>query len=317
MQVNKQTLTVAIVGAGVIGCSWAAVWVRAGHRVAIFDSDISVLEGIRDRLLRNLRDSVGDPQASLAALEAGVVIHSTLEDAVAAADLVHESVAEKVEVKRELFERLDRVSKPEAILASSTSAIPLSQFTEGLLNRHRCVIVHPATPPHTLPATEVVPAPWTDAAVVERTLSLLEEVGQSPVLVKKDHPGFAMNRLQGALLIEMFRLIEAGVVTAADADKLVTDGFALRWAVVGPLQAIDLNADGGLEEYLARYGDIYDRMAMERHETERFVSPSLARELVKQFRDQLPLEQLEAKRSWRDQRIAKLKRLLAKKDSDR
>ncbi|WP_167330917.1 3-hydroxyacyl-CoA dehydrogenase [Paraburkholderia phenoliruptrix] len=312
---TKQTLTVAIVGAGIIGCSWATVWARAGHRVAIYDSDAGVLERVSERLTRYVSESQSAGHALLPGLESRVTLHPNLEGAVARADLVQESVAEDVEIKRDLFQQLDRLSRPGAILASSTSAIPMSRFTESLEHRQRCLIVHPATPPHTLPATEVVPAPWTDRAVVERTLSLLKEVGQSPVLLKKEHPGFALSRLQGALLIEMFRLIEAGVITAADADTLVRDGFGLRWAVLGPLEAIDLNADGGIGEYLNRYGHIYDRMAQEKHESKLLVDPSLVADLVKQMREQLPLEQIEAKRSWRDQRIAMLKRLLASKDN--
>ncbi|SFT49584.1 3-hydroxyacyl-CoA dehydrogenase [Paraburkholderia aspalathi] len=316
MQVTKQTLTVGIVGAGIIGCSWATVWARAGHRVAIFDSNAAVLERVFEHLTRHIRDSERVGQEFHPGLESRVTLHLELKDAVAHADFVQESVAEDLEIKRDLFQRLDRLTRPEAILASSTSAIPMSKFTEDLERRQRCLIVHPATPPHTLPATEVVPAPWTDRAVVERTLGLLKDVGQSPVLVKNEHPGFAMNRLQGALLIEMFRLIEAGVITASDADTLVTDGFALRWAVLGPIEAIDLNADGGIEEYLGRYGDIYDRMAQEKHETGRLMAPSLVDGLVKQLREQLPLEQIDIKRSWRDQRIAMLKRLLTKKGND-
>ncbi|MGF6970555.1 L-gulonate 3-dehydrogenase [Paraburkholderia sp. WC7.3g] len=252
---TKQTLTIAIVGAGVIGCSWATVWARAGHRVAIYDSNAGVLDCVSEQLTRYVRQSESAGHALLPGLESRVTLHLKLEGALAHADLVQESVAENVEIKRDLFHDLDRLSRPEAILASSTSAIPMSRFTESLEHRQRCLIIHPATPPHTLPATEVVPTPWTNRAVVERTISLLKEVGQSPVLLKKEHPGFALSRLQGALLIEMFRLIEAGVITAVDADTLVRDGFGLRWAVLGPLEAIDLNADGGIGEYLTGCGN--------------------------------------------------------------
>ncbi len=285
------------------------VWARAGRRVAIYDANTDALELASKTLSRFVSDSENAGFALPQDLMSRVSTHAALKDALADADFVQESAPEDVEIKRSLFRELDRLTKPEGILASSTSAIMMSQFTEDLQHRHRCVIVHPATPPHMLPATEIVPAPWTAPSVVDRVFALLEAVGQTPVLVKKEIPGFALNRMQGTLLIEMFRLIESGVISAAHADKLISDGFGLRWAFLGPLEGVDLNAQGGIADYLARFGHIFDNMASERREPGPVLTPSLIAQLAELMREKLPLDQIEAKRSWRDRRVAMLKRL--------
>jgi len=303
------TLKVAIVGAGIIGCSWAMVWARSGHTVAIYDADSAT----RERALNTLaayeedlnRVGMTVPDNALGRVQ----IASTLADAVGDADYVQESVPENIDVKRALFAELDSLALPSAILASSTSALGMSRFTETLTGRGRCVIVHPATPPHMMPVTEIVPSPWTDRAVVERIFTLMESLGQTPVLVKKEVAGFAMNRMQGALLIEMFRLIEDGVISADHADKLISDGFGLRWAFLGPLEGVDLNAPGGIADYLHRFGHMFDNMAKE----ERVPGPVLNQKLIAtldaEMRAKLPLEDIEAKRSWRNQRMAALQKM--------
>src|SRR5690606_2084294 len=119
--------------------------------------------------------------------------------------------------------------------------IPASAFTEALKNRSRCLVAHPINPPHIIPLVEIVPAPWTDPAVVERTRALMNEVGQAPIQLTREVSGFVVNRLQGALLAEAFRLVENGVCTTADVDAAVADGLGLRWSFVGPFETIDLN----------------------------------------------------------------------------
>jgi L-gulonate 3-dehydrogenase len=303
------TLKIAIVGAGIIGCSWAMVWARRGHSVVIYDADPAT----RARALNTLAAYAEDlnrvgmtvPADSLTRVR----IATTLADAVSHADYVQESVPEKLDLKRALFSELDALAPSGAILGSSTSALGMSRFTAELSGRGRCVIVHPATPPHMMPVVEIVPSPWTDAAVVERIFALMESLGQTPVLVNKEIAGFAMNRMQGALLIEMFRLIEAGVISADHADKLISDGFGLRWAFLGPLEGVDLNAPGGIADYLHRFGHMFDDMAMEVREPGPVLNPNLIARLDAEMRAKLPLEGIEAKRSWRNRRMAALQKM--------
>ena len=137
-------------------------------------------------------------------------------------------------------------ARPDAVLASSTSGIPASAFTEGLAGRARCLVAHPVNPPYLVPLVELCPAPWTDAAVVSRTRALMTSAGQVPATVNKEMDGFALNRLQGALLAEAFRLVADDVISPTDLDALVKHGLGLRWSFMGPLETIDLNAPGGL-----------------------------------------------------------------------
>ena len=167
---------------------------------------------------------------------------ATLESALAGAVHVQENTPEDVEVKRAVFARLDAVAPPDAVLASSTSAILPSAFTENLKGRARCLVVHPINPPYLIPAAEVVPAPWTDPAIVERAAKFLRAAGHAPIVMKREIDGFVMNRLQGALLEEAFRLVEQGYAGVEDVDVGIREGLALRWSFMGPFETIDLNA---------------------------------------------------------------------------
>src|SRR5208337_5152170 len=128
--------------------------------------------------------------------------------------------------KRRVFAELDRMAEPEAVLASSTSAILPSLFTEALKGRARCLVAHPINPPYLIPAVEVVPSPWTDRSAVERTAALLRSAGHAPIVMKREIDGFVMNRLQGALLEEAFRLVADGCASIEDVDVGIRDGLA-------------------------------------------------------------------------------------------
>ena len=130
--------------------------------------------------------------------------------------------------------------------SSSTSALLPSRFTEGLKGRGRCLVVHPINPPYLIPAAEVVPAPWTTPETVERTRAFLIAAGQAPMVMKREIDGFIMNRMQGALLEEAFRLVADGYASVEDVDIGIRDGLALRWSFMGPFETIDLNAPGGV-----------------------------------------------------------------------
>ena len=155
---------------------------------------------------------------------------TTLESALEGTVHVQENTPEDVEVKRAVFARLDAAAPPEAVLASSTSAILPSAFTENLEGRARCLVVHPINPPYLIPAAEIVPAPWTDPSIVERAAKFLRSAGHAPIVMKRELDGFVMNRLQGALLEEAFRLVEQGYAGVEDVDV----GFVKASPCVGP-----------------------------------------------------------------------------------
>jgi 3-hydroxyacyl-CoA dehydrogenase len=181
--------------------------------------------------------------------------------------------------------------------------------------RARCLVAHPVNPPHLVPLVELSPAPWTTAEVVERACALLESVGQVPIVVRKEIQGFVLNRLQGALLAEAFRLYADGYASADDIDRTVRDGLGLRWSFMGPFETIDLNAPGGIADYCARFGELYYEIA--KTQTPRRWEEALVRRIESERRELLDATELEVRSAWRDRRLMQLvahKRNMTKRD---
>jgi 3-hydroxyacyl-CoA dehydrogenase len=191
------------------------------------------------------------------------------------------------------------------VLASSTSGILPSAFTAELPGRGRCVVAHPINPPYLVPAVEVVPAPWTTPETIERTRALMNEVGQSPIVMRRELDGFVMNRMQGALLHEAFRLVASGAVSAEDVDRGIREGLGLRWSFMGPFETIDLNAPGGVRDYVARYGPLYHTIAHEQAEPVAWAG-ALMDEVEADRRALLPADALGDRQAWRDRRLMAL-----------
>ncbi len=297
---------IAVIGAGLIGRSWAIVFARAGREVSLHDSDPVSLTAN----LAALDVSLGDLHAAgmlaepPATVRARIGIAASLEQALAGAAYVQENVGETVAAKREIFARMDAIASPQAILASSTSTVPASAFSEGLAGRSRCLVVHPVNPPYLVPLVELSPAPWTAPEVVERTRRLQVSAGQVPIVVKKEIQGFVLNRLQAALLAEAWRLYEDGYATAEDIDATVRDGLGLRWSFMGPFETIDLNAPGGVVDYVSRYGPVLNEINASQV-PRRWSDATLAR-LEAERRRTLPATQLAHRQSWRDRRLMAL-----------
>jgi 3-hydroxyacyl-CoA dehydrogenase len=197
------------------------------------------------------------------------------------------------------------MAAPDAILASSTSGITASSFTEHLAGRQRCLVAHPINPPYVTPLVELCPAPWTDPAVVERTHELMTRVGQAPIRLRREVAGFVANRMQAALLGAALRMVADGVASAADVDVAIKDGIGLRWSFMGPFETIDLNAPGGIADYLRRYGPLYQAIEHE-HGPLEWTADALLRQLEDERRAALPAEGLAARSVWRDRRLMAL-----------
>jgi L-gulonate 3-dehydrogenase len=227
-----------------------------------------------------------------------------LWEAVRNAEYIQENGPERTDIKLPLFAELERAAKPDAIIASSSSGIPASAFTEHLKTRHRCLIAHPVNPPYLVPLVEICPAPWTDASVTERTREIMVKAGQVPATVKKEIDGFALNRLQGALLAEAFRLLADDVISPADLDALVKHGLGLRWSFMGPLETIDLNAPGGLADYCHRYGPLYAKMQEQMKPLD--WDAALVDRLHDARRAELPANMQPVRQEWRDRRLMAL-----------
>lgn len=298
--------TVGIIGAGLIGRSWSIVFARAGWRVRLHDAVPEVLEAALERI-----------GASLADLEAGGLVeagdpvlgriscHGDLAETLAGVDYVQECGPEVLEQKQSLFRAIDGAAPPDAVIASSSSGITASAFAADLAGRRRCLVVHPVNPPHLVTLVELAPAEWTEAAAVERARAIMVEVGQAPVLVRREIEGFILNRLQGALLSEALRLVEGGYVSPDDLDTVVAEGLGPRWSFMGPFETIDLNAPGGIRDYMARYGPLYGAMAERQREAPNWGEPMMSR-LEDARRSRLGAAELGARSRWRDRRLTAL-----------
>ena len=251
---------VAVVGAGLIGRAWSIVFARAGFDVALWDpypQQVEAALGFIAERLPELREA-GLLEEAPAAVAARVRPAPTLSEAVRDAEHVQENGPERVEAKQALFAELDRVSHGlMRCWRARAAAFPPAPTPRIWRVGRRCLVAHPVNPPYLIPLVELCPAPWTDPAVVSRTRALMTNAGQVPATVNKEMDGFALNRLQGALLAEAFRLVADDVISPADLDALVKHGLGLRWSFMGPLETIDLNAPGGLEDYCERYGPLY------------------------------------------------------------
>ena len=297
---------IAVIGSGLIGRAWAMVFARSGHPVKMFDVAPGAVEraiGLIEEGLKELK-SAGLIDVPPADIVKRIVAAQSLAGAVSDADYVQENTSEKLDIKREVFRQLDDAAPPHCILASSTSTIRTSRFSEGLKGKHRCIVAHPVNPPHVVPIVEVSPAEWTAPEIVARTLALHKKVGQVPITVKKEVEGFILNRLQAALLRESWRLVGEGYVSVDDVDKTIRDGLGLRWAFMGPFETIDLNAPGGIADYAAIFGPPYHQM-MQDVEYQPWDDELIAG-IELQRREQMPHEKHGEREAWRDRRLMAL-----------
>jgi 3-hydroxyacyl-CoA dehydrogenase len=299
---------VAIIGAGLVGRAWAMAFARGGCAVTLFDP----ANGIAQAALPLIAETC-DAMARLDLLQgqpaADVVKRiepvETLAQAVADADYIQENSPERADVKQAVFAELGELARPDAVIASSTSAILPSVFTAGVRHRERCVVVHPLNPPHLIQAVEVVPAPWTSAETLERARNLMLAIGQKPIMMTREIDGFLMNRLQGAVLEECFRLVEQGIVSPADIDTGIRDGLALRWSFMGPFETSDLNAPGGIADYASRYEAGFIRQ-FETQKTRVSWSGATLAKVEAYRRAHVPLAKITQRQHWRDQRLMAL-----------
>ncbi|WP_457090554.1 3-hydroxyacyl-CoA dehydrogenase [Microvirga sp. P5_D2] len=293
---------VAIIGAGLIGRSWSVVFARSGWSVHLMDVDEKRLSEARTCLPSMFASEDGSGESQFARIRFTL----SMAEAVSDAQLVQECGPENVEMKQSLFRELDALARPETILASSSSAIAASRFTEDLRHRERCLVAHPLNPPHLAPLVEICGAPWTSPAVVSEARRIYDSVGQAPIVINREVEGFVLNRLQAALLTEALRLVEDGVVSAQDLDKTVTEGLGLRWSFLGPLATIELNAPGGIPDYLARYGPTFRRIAADPPPPEVWDECNTAK-VVASWGPSPSLDQIAARGAWRDQRLKALR----------
>jgi len=300
----------AIVGCGLIGRAWAIDFARAGWQVRLFDPAEGAVEGALATIATLLADLVDNgllsPEGRSEAA-ARLQPAASLAEALAGAAWVQENAPERLELKRELWRELDRLAEPEAVLASSTSALLPSRFTEDLPGRERCLVVHPLNPPYLIPAVELCPAPWTTMETILRAETVMRGLGHSVIRLAREIEGFVMNRLQAALVEEAMKLVAAGICTAEEVDIGLKDGLALRWCFAGPFEVGDLNAPGGIRDYVVRYKNVFDSVLASALPRPDWTGPVLD-EIEQSRRLRLLAEEIPHRQRWRDRRLMALVR---------
>lgn len=246
--------TAAVVGAGTIGQSWTALFAAHGLTVRVSDPREDLAEAVADAL-EQYAPHLAARGLDVTGLADRVHIAADVPEAVRDVDVVQENGPERAEFKKDLFATLAREAPAHALLLSSSSAIPATAFTGELADEHaaRVLIGHPFNPPHLVPLVEVVPGERTDDAAVRAAVDFYASVGRTPVVERKEVPGFVGNRLQNALSREAVYLVQQGVVTPEDLDKVVTNSLGLRWATVGPFLGSHLGGGPGGYRHLIEH----------------------------------------------------------------
>jgi ketoreductase RED1 len=254
---GEQYNAVAVIGGGLIGASWTAVFLGHGLRVTVHDPRPDVESVVRAglRAVAPALEELGMGVADLVEATGRLSFEEDLAAAVADADVVQESAPERLELKQQLWAAIEAAAKPDALLASASSALPATAIAERMREPERLIIAHPFNPPHLVPLVEIVPGSRTDPAIAARAVAFYEAMGKRPQLLRMEIPGFVANRLATALFREAVHLVSLGVVTEQELDDIVTSSIGLRWAIAGPFQTYHLGGGpGGLPAFLEHLG---------------------------------------------------------------
>ena len=246
-----------IFGAGVIRTSWAALFLARGLQVTISDPLPDVEARVRAGLqeIAPTLEQLGLPVAALEQPSPALRFEAEVAVAVHDADVVQENAPERLDVKQQLWQAVERAAPSHALLASSSSTLPASAMAKGMENPGRLIVGHPFNPPHLVPLVEVVPSETTDPAVVDLAVAFYTSLGKRPLVLGREIPGFVANRLQAALFREAVYLVSQGVVSEQELDEVVTTSIGMRWAVAGPFQTFHLGGGpGGLPDFLTHLG---------------------------------------------------------------
>ena len=210
---------IGICGAGLIGASWAIGFANAGYIPYVYDSSPNSVDNFNkyfDDLLKDLK--IIDPNINEDKIRNNIKLNCTIDQICENAVLIQESIVEDLKVKQDVYKELDRLTSKETILASSSSYLVISEISEFVEHKNRCINAHPALPPHVVPFVEVVGSKDTSEEIIKKALTIYKKANYAAILVKKETEGFVLNRLQGALLNEAVRLHEGGFASMEDID---------------------------------------------------------------------------------------------------
>mgnify|MGYP006140333531 CR=1 FL=1 len=251
--------SVAIIGAGTIGSSWAAHFLAQGLKVRCWDPIDGYAENVTAFVARAwpLMTELGLVEG--AALD-NLSCHDRIADALEGVQFVQESGPENADIKANLMAEIDRDTAPDVVISSSSTALPVSEYQHKAAHPGRIVLGHPFNPPHLMPVVEVGGGKQTETWAVDQAMEFYAAVGKTPIRLKAEIPGHLVNRLQAALYQEAVHLVAEGYATVEDIDKAITGGPGLRWAFMGPHMTYHLGGgDGGIARYLDILGPSQER----------------------------------------------------------
>lgn len=297
---------IAVIETSVAGRIWAIVFARAGFAVSLYGSSAAngadTLQLIRARL-QELRayGQLAEPEDEvLARIAPAASLEAALDGAIHAQESGEDTLAAKIA----MFARMDAIAGPDTVLASSTSTVLPSAFSETIPGRHRCLVVHPVQPPYAVRAVEIVPGQWTAADVVARSRVLIERCGLVPIMIKREVPGYVINSLQIALVSEAFRLVAEGVATAEDCEAVVKHGLGPRWSFMGPFESGGVNAAGGIADFFGRQAAFYETVRANQVPVR--LTPELIAAVAEALSGSVRPDNATARREWRDRRLMAL-----------
>jgi carnitine 3-dehydrogenase len=300
---------VSCVGAGLIGQGWAALFSSAGLEVILQDVTETVLEksmrGVKSNLMfleaSNLLKQ-GEAEAALKRIKVSTLIG----EAVRKADYVQESVPDNYDLKKQVFREMDAAAPDHAILASSASGLLMTEIQKVVTRPERCVLVHPVLPVYLIPLVEIAGGEQTSRETVSATYDFMKKLGKIPVLLKREVPGYIVNRLQAALLREAIDLVDKDVASAEDVDKAFCMGIGLRDPILGPFLRIHL-AGGGVGRFIDHLSQSYSHR-WKTMETWTSIPPSAEKKILRAVREMevIRTKTLEEIKSWRDEMLVKL-----------
>ena len=304
---------VACVGAGLIGQGWATLFSSAGLEVILQDVTETVLEKSMKGVTSNLKFleannllKQGEADAALKRIKMSLLIG----EAVRNADYVQESVPDDYDFKKQVFKEMDVAVPDHTILASSSSGLLMTEIQKVVTRPQRCVLVHPVLPVYLVPLVEIVGGDQTSRETVSATYDFIKKLGKVPVLLKREVPGYIINRLQAALLREAIDLVDKDIASAEDVDKAFCMGIGLRDPIVGPFLRIHLAGDG-VERFIENYSQSY-RYRWETMETWTSIPTSAAKKIVRGVKEMevVRTKTLKEIKNWRDEMLVKLLKVI-------
>lgn len=302
---------VACIGTGTVGRAWGVVFARAGHEVMLYDAlagEIAerTLPGAR-RTLTQLADA-GLLKEPVDVVMARLHPAASIAEAVTAAAHVQESIKEDLALKQAVLSEIAAAAPADAIIASSTSALPGSRFLTHIPNPGRALVAHPVNPPSLIPLVELCGTGETTPETLERTRGFMRAAGMKPVTLNKEIEGFLLNRLQFTLVAEALHLVGEGYCSPEDIDAVLTDGLALRWASIGPFEVAHLNAPDGIQGFVDRLGPMMKQLGRLARPDYDWTPAQIAAAHAA-MAERVPLDAIADRQAWRDERILALLRM--------